>query len=115
MSHNIIAIGADHAGYGLKTILVEELAALGYQVLDLGTGGEDSVDYPDFAQAVVAALKNERAERRQRSRAWRARDRRRNGEAVSQGVSHDGIRGRPSRKTRGQAGLTGATVAKAEG
>ena len=63
MSHNIIAIGADHAGYGLKTILVEELAALGYQALDLGTGGEESVDYPDFAQAVVAALKDEKADR----------------------------------------------------
>lgn len=63
MSHNIIAIGADHAGYGLKTILVAALGALGYRALDLGTGGEDAVDYPDFAEAVVAALKEDRAAR----------------------------------------------------
>jgi len=61
MSQNIVAIGADHAGYGLKTTLVAELAALGYQVLDLGTAGEESVDYPDFAAEVVAALKDGRA------------------------------------------------------
>jgi len=63
MSYNIVAIGADHAGYGLKTILVGELAALGHQALDLGTGDEESVDYPDFAEAVVAALKAGRAAR----------------------------------------------------
>ncbi|HEY5303510.1 MAG TPA: ribose 5-phosphate isomerase B [Acidimicrobiales bacterium] len=48
-----IALGADHAGYELKTLLVTTLQEWGHQVLDLGTtNGVDSVDYPDFGSAV---------------------------------------------------------------
>lgn len=63
MPHNIIAIGADHAGFALKTTLIAELAGLGCQALDVGTVDEESVDYPDFAKEVVAALKDGRAAR----------------------------------------------------
>ncbi len=35
---------------------------MGYSVLDLGTNGPDSVDYPDFAQALVEAMQQGRAE-----------------------------------------------------
>ncbi len=63
MPHNIIAIGADHAGFALKTTLIAELAGLGCQALDVGTADEESVDYPDFAKQVVAALKDGRAAR----------------------------------------------------
>jgi ribose 5-phosphate isomerase B len=49
----IIAFGADHAGYELKQHLVETARKLGHQVHDLGTHGPDSVDYPDFAEAVA--------------------------------------------------------------
>lgn len=63
MPNNIIAIGADHAGFALKTSLVAELAGLGCQALDVGTADEESVDYPDFAKEVVAALKDGRADR----------------------------------------------------
>ncbi|HET6613858.1 MAG TPA: ribose 5-phosphate isomerase B [Kofleriaceae bacterium] len=48
--------GADHAGRRLKDRLVEHLRALGDQVEDLGTGGDDSVDYPDFAALVGARV-----------------------------------------------------------
>lgn len=47
-----IAIASDHAGYPLKQQLDEELQRLGYEVLDLGTNGPESVDYPDFGHAL---------------------------------------------------------------
>ena len=47
-----IAIGADHAGFSLKEQLRRKLSGEGHEVLDFGTGSEESCDYPDFAQAV---------------------------------------------------------------
>jgi ribose 5-phosphate isomerase B len=46
-------VGGDHAGLPLKRHLVGVLAALGDEVIDLGTDSEASVDYPDFAIAVA--------------------------------------------------------------
>jgi ribose 5-phosphate isomerase B len=51
-----IAIASDHAGYELKSTLIEELKAKGYEILDLGTNGPESVDYPDFGKALAEAL-----------------------------------------------------------
>lgn len=51
-----IAFAADHAGFSLKDMLAEEARAAGHQVLDLGTHGPDSVDYPDYAHALAGAL-----------------------------------------------------------
>jgi ribose 5-phosphate isomerase B len=48
-----IPIGADHAGFLLKERLVKELAALGFQPVDVGTHSGESVDYPDFAHLVA--------------------------------------------------------------
>lgn len=56
-----VAIGADHAGVGLKAILAADLSAAGYTVLDCGTHGPDSVDYPDFGYAVGQAVAEGRA------------------------------------------------------
>lgn len=56
MSRQTIAIGADHAGFELKTALVGELTSMGFDVLDMGTDGEASVDYPDFGYAVAQAV-----------------------------------------------------------
>ena len=47
-----IAIGADHAGFEAKERLAERLREWGHTVLDAGTDGLDSVDYPDFAEEV---------------------------------------------------------------
>jgi ribose 5-phosphate isomerase B len=52
-----VAIASDHAGYPLKTALVPVLEKLGFDVLDLGTTGTQSVDYPDFADALAAAFR----------------------------------------------------------
>ena len=57
----IVALAADHAGVGLKTVLAGEIKALGFQQLDLGTHGPDSVDYPDFGDAMAEALAAGRA------------------------------------------------------
>jgi ribose 5-phosphate isomerase B len=58
-----VAIAADHAGYDLKDLLKAELEALSLTVLDLGTHGSASVDYPDFADALAVALRDGQAGR----------------------------------------------------
>jgi ribose 5-phosphate isomerase B len=58
-----IAIASDHAGLQLKQVLRGALEDDGYEVDDLGTHSEESVDYPDFAEAVAMAIKNNEAER----------------------------------------------------
>jgi len=63
MTQQIIALASDHAGYDLKTLLKEDLERQGYEVLDLGTHGPESVDYPDFGHAMGRALEAGRAER----------------------------------------------------
>jgi ribose 5-phosphate isomerase B len=63
MSRKPIAIASDHAGYDLKTILAQELAEMGYEVLDLGTDGPQSVDYPDFGSALAEVVRAGEAER----------------------------------------------------
>ena len=60
---DIVAVAADHGGYELKTALLPELKALGFEVLDLGTNSTDSVDYPNFANAVADAIGSGRAQR----------------------------------------------------
>ncbi len=59
----IIAIGADHGGFPLKTKIADLLKGLGHEVLDLGTYSEDPVDYPDVALAVVREVLLKNAER----------------------------------------------------
>jgi ribose 5-phosphate isomerase B len=63
MPAETIAIAADHAGFDLKSVLVEELRKAGHSVVDLGTNSTDSVDYPDFADAVAQAIKAGQAAR----------------------------------------------------
>lgn len=50
---NIVAIGSDHGGFGLKEQLKPFVESLGYKVVDLGTYSEEACDYPDFAYAVA--------------------------------------------------------------
>lgn len=58
-----IAVGSDHAGFELKERLKSYLKGKGHEVLDLGTDGPESVDYPDFGFAVGQAVASGRAER----------------------------------------------------
>ncbi|MDI4650239.1 ribose 5-phosphate isomerase B [Cohnella hashimotonis] len=59
----IIAIGADHAGYRLKDVIVPFLEAQGHQIIDLGCHCGDSVDYPDYAVPVCGKVVSGEADR----------------------------------------------------
>lgn len=58
-----IAIGSDHAGYALKTYLIDVLRRLDHDVQDHGTDSEESVDYPPICAAVGRAVAGGEAER----------------------------------------------------
>jgi ribose 5-phosphate isomerase B len=51
-----MAVGSDHAGFGLKETLKQYLAGRGIEVRDFGTTGKESVDYPDFGRPVAEAV-----------------------------------------------------------
>lgn len=58
-----IAIGSDHAGFDLKEEVKVFLTRENHEVIDVGTHSKDPVDYPDYAEAIGAALRENRAER----------------------------------------------------
>ncbi|MDQ0249310.1 ribose 5-phosphate isomerase B [Sphingomonas sp. Sphisp140] len=62
MPHTI-AIASDHAAYAMKAELAEWLRNEGHEVLDLGTNGPESVDYPDYGYRLAKAIEDGRAER----------------------------------------------------
>jgi transaldolase/glucose-6-phosphate isomerase len=58
-----IALGADHAGADLKRTVKVSLLEEHHDIVDVGTDGEDPVDYPDYAEAVAETLREHKAER----------------------------------------------------
>jgi ribose 5-phosphate isomerase B len=56
-----VAIGADHAGFEYKTVLIDLLENKGLKIKDYGTYSTDSVDYPDYAHPVAEAIEKEEA------------------------------------------------------
>lgn len=59
-----VAVGMDHGGFPLKEFILEELRKEGHEPVDVGAFQLDSTDdYPDFAEAVGAAVLDGRAER----------------------------------------------------
>ena len=58
-----IAIGSDHRGYEAKRRVLAFLKQYGHEVIDVGTAGPDSVDYPDFAFEVSRAVSEGRVQR----------------------------------------------------
>jgi len=54
-----IACAFDHAGFGLKPLVIDTVAAEGHEVLDLGTWSTDPVDYPDTARLAAEAVRGE--------------------------------------------------------
>ncbi len=57
-----LAFGSDHAGFELKTQLVDHARSAGHDVVDLGTDSAERVDYPDFGAAVARAVTGGEAE-----------------------------------------------------
>jgi ribose 5-phosphate isomerase B len=58
-----VALGFDHAGLPLKSIVLEAVRAVGQESIDLGTYDQQWVDYPDYAEKVALCLLEGRAER----------------------------------------------------
>lgn len=48
-----LGIASDHAGFELKTKVVDFLQNNNFRVLDLGTHSKESVDYPDYAKKLT--------------------------------------------------------------
>ena len=59
----MLLVASDHAGFALKEELKDDLAARGIAYRDLGTGSADSVDYPDYAHQLAAAIERGEAAR----------------------------------------------------
>jgi ribose 5-phosphate isomerase B len=58
-----ITIGADHAGFELKDVLVKHLKAAGHTVTDVGAFNPEPSDYPVFGEKVAKAVANKEADR----------------------------------------------------
>jgi ribose 5-phosphate isomerase B len=58
-----IGIASDHAGYGLKTYLIEKLKECDCEITDYGTDSDSSVDYPDFGHPLGRAIDAKECER----------------------------------------------------
>jgi ribose 5-phosphate isomerase B len=58
-----IAVGADHAGFALKTQFVATLTRLGHEVFDHGTDSDAPVDYPGICASVARTVVSGRADR----------------------------------------------------
>lgn len=58
-----ITIGSDHGAVELKDAVKKVLAELDVEVNDVGTFGNDAVDYPDIAEKVCAEVLNGNSER----------------------------------------------------
>lgn len=54
----IIPIGADHAGFQLKTTVIAHLESKGYSVKDYGCYSEESIDYADFGHPVATHVES---------------------------------------------------------
>lgn len=51
-----LAIGCDHAGVGMKRDIMAFVSELGHEIHDMGCDCVTSVDYPDYAEKVAAAV-----------------------------------------------------------
>src|SRR5215212_6975499 len=59
-----VAVAFDHRGVKLRERVLEELAALGHEVVDLGTDdASQRIDYPDKARELGQAIQSGDAER----------------------------------------------------
>lgn len=50
----MVSIGSDHAGFELKSLIIDHLKEKGLEVIDRGTYSSESTDYPEFAHAVAS-------------------------------------------------------------
>ena len=58
-----VALGNDHRGVSAKGRVAALLAGMGHEVIDLGTAGGPSVDYPDYAIPVSQSVARHEVDR----------------------------------------------------
>lgn len=58
-----VVIGADHGGFELKQKIIKLLESEGHKITDAGCNSEESVDYPDIAEAVIEKLSSNVSEK----------------------------------------------------
>jgi ribose 5-phosphate isomerase B len=58
-----VAVAFDHRGVKLRERVLDEVRSLGHEPVDLGTDGDEPVDYPDKAREVGEAIRSGDAER----------------------------------------------------
>jgi len=58
-----IAIGSDHRGFDIKQQIMAIATELGHECIDVGTGDNNPVDYPDLAYLATKAVSNKEADR----------------------------------------------------
>ena len=58
-----IAVASDHRGFSVKGKILSLLGSSGHEAIDFGPDGDESVDYPDFAAKVAAAVASQEADR----------------------------------------------------
>ncbi len=49
----MVSVGSDHAGFELKSFIINYLNENGVELVDRGTYSSESTDYPEFAHAVA--------------------------------------------------------------
>ena len=57
-----IAVASDHGGYLLKEKVKKRLMDRGFEMIDLGTDSEESVDYPVYGKACGEAVTSGKAD-----------------------------------------------------
>ena len=57
-----IAIGADHAGFGLKETIKSYLQLKGIELIDVGAYSEERADYADYAHLVAQHVENKQVD-----------------------------------------------------
>jgi ribose 5-phosphate isomerase B len=58
-----IVVGCDHAGFPLKSVVLETVRKAGHEGMDAGTDSTEPVDYPDIVRIVGREILEQRADR----------------------------------------------------
>jgi ribose 5-phosphate isomerase B len=58
-----LVIGSDHAGWRLKSDVIDHVRALGHEVVDVGSYDDNPVDFPDVARKVAGKITAGEADR----------------------------------------------------
>jgi len=58
-----VAVASDHRGFEAKEQVKAQLAQMGHECVDFGTGSNSPVDYPDLAYVAAKAVSNHEVDR----------------------------------------------------